>query len=136
MLLEAMYHVPRDKWAYAYNSSTIHLRVRTKRNDVHYVTALTGDKYDWNGTYKEIQLEKAASDNMFDYWEAAVKPQFKRLTYIFRITAGSEDVFLADNGIHYETPIQLEDIMSSRIYMKLMCLRCPSGPKKPSFIRS
>ncbi|MEK3920544.1 alpha-glycosidase [Paenibacillus sp. FSL K6-2393] len=104
MLLEAMYHVPRDKWAYAYNSSTIHLRVRTKRNDVQYVTALTGDKYDWNGTYKEIQLEKSASDNMFDYWEAAVKPQFKRLTYIFRITAGSEDVFLADNGIHYETP--------------------------------
>ena len=30
MLLEAMYHVPRDKWAYAYNSSTIHLAVHQR----------------------------------------------------------------------------------------------------------
>ena len=136
MLLEAMYHVPRDKWAYAYNTSTIHLRVRTKRDDVDYVTALTGDKYDWDGTYREIQLEKAASDSMFDYWEAAVKPKFKRLTYIFRVTAGHENVFLADNGIHRDPLTLLEDITNSRTFMKLMYLRFPNGPKKRCFTRS
>lgn len=51
MLLEAMYHVPRDKWAYAYDTKTIHLRVRTKRDDVDCVAALTGDKYDWKHTF-------------------------------------------------------------------------------------
>ncbi|WP_379126966.1 alpha-glycosidase [Paenibacillus sp. sgz500958] len=104
MLLEAMYHVPRDKWAYAYDAETIHLRVRTKRNDVDCVTALTGDKYDWEHTYYEIMMDKAASDDMFDYWEASVRPKYKRLCYTFRISAGPEDVFLLDNGIRYECP--------------------------------
>ena len=68
-------------------------RCTNETNDVQYVTALTGDKYDWNGTYKEIQLEKVAHDIMFDYWEAAVKPKLNGLSYIFRISAGSETLF-------------------------------------------
>ncbi len=87
MLLEALYHVPRNKWAYAYDPRTIHLRFRTKKNDVTSVVAMTGDKYDWKATYFEITMDKAASDEMFDYWEAAVKPKYKRLSYGFRISA-------------------------------------------------
>ena len=104
MLLEALYHVARDKWAYAYDPSTIHLRVRTKRNDVDTVVALTGDKYDWDRTYFEITMEKAASDDMFDYWEAAVRPKYKRLCYIFRVTDGIDTVYMLDNGITTECP--------------------------------
>lgn len=74
MLLEALYHVPRDKWAYAYDSQTIHLRIRTKRDDVERVFAMTGDKYDWKGTYQELPMERTAHDTMFDYWEVAVQP--------------------------------------------------------------
>ncbi|QSF42590.1 alpha-glycosidase [Paenibacillus tianjinensis] len=104
MLLEAMYHVPRDKWAYAYDTKTIHLRVRTKRDDVDCVTALTGDKYDWEHTFYEIMMEKAASDDKFDYWECAVRPKYKRLSYTFRVSKGPEDVYLLDNGIRSECP--------------------------------
>lgn len=102
MLLEAMYHVPRDKWAYAYDTETIHLRVRTKRDDVDYVVALTGDKYDWQHTSYDIIMEKAASDDKFDYWEAAVRPKYKRLSYTFRVSKGMETVYLLDNGIRSE----------------------------------
>ncbi|AIQ18724.1 cyclomaltodextrinase [Paenibacillus sp. FSL H7-0357] len=104
MLLEAMYHVPRDKWAYAYDTKTIHLRVRTKRDDVDCVAALTGDKYDWDHTFYEIMMEKAASDDRFDYWEAAVRPKYKRLSYTFRVSKGQENVYLLDNGIRSECP--------------------------------
>lgn len=102
MLLEAIYHVPRDKWAYAYDSQTIHLRVRTKRDDVEHVYAMTGDKYDWDGTYQEIPMEKVANDRMFDYWEARVKPKYKRLSYAFKLTAGTETVYVLDTGIQHE----------------------------------
>ncbi|WP_410511049.1 alpha-glycosidase [Paenibacillus sp. BR2-3] len=105
MLLEALYHVPRDKWAYAYDTETIHLRVRTKRDDVDCVVALTGDKYDWEHTYYEIMMEKAASDDMFDYWEGAVRPKYKRLCYTFRISTGPENIYLLDNGTRYECPL-------------------------------
>lgn len=105
MLLEALYHVPRDKWAYAYDSETIHLRVRTKRDDVDCVVALTGDKYDWEHTYFEVMMEKAASDDCFDYWEGAVRPKYKRLCYTFRISTGPEDIYLLDNGTRYDCPL-------------------------------
>ncbi|WP_151736328.1 alpha-glycosidase ['Paenibacillus yunnanensis' Narsing Rao et al. 2020] len=104
MLLEAMYHVPRDKWAYAYDNKTIHLRVRTKKDDVDSVVALTGDKYDWKNTSCEIRMDKAASDDMFDYWEAAVRPQYKRLSYTFRVSREQESVYLLDNGIRSDCP--------------------------------
>lgn len=104
MLLEAMYHVPRDKWAYAYDTKTIHLRVRTKRDDVDCVTALTGDKYNWEHTFYEIKLDKAASDDKFDYWECAVRPKYKRLSYTFRVSKGPDHVYLLDNSIRTECP--------------------------------
>lgn len=104
MLLEALYHVPRDKWAYAYDTKTIHLRIRTKKNDIDSVVAMTGDKYDWDRTYFEITMEKAASDDMFDYWECGVRPKYKRLSYGFRIHAGDETVYMVDNGIGWDYP--------------------------------
>lgn len=104
MLLEALYHVPRDKWAYAYDPHSIHLRVRTKRDDVDTVFAMTGDKYDWDTTYFEITMDKAASDEMFDYWECSVQPKYKRLSYGFRIHSGDETVYLIDSGLHFDYP--------------------------------
>ncbi|NMO95921.1 alpha-glycosidase [Paenibacillus lemnae] len=104
MLLEAIYHVPRDKWAYAYDTSTIHLRVRTQKNNVECVVAMTGDKYDWERTYYEITMEKAASDGMFDYWECAVSPQYKRLSYGFRFHNDNETIYLTDTGLSHDYP--------------------------------
>ncbi|GJM80555.1 hypothetical protein HMSSN139_30510 [Paenibacillus sp. HMSSN-139] len=136
MLLEALYHVPRDKWAYAYDPSTIHLRIRTKRDDVEQVYAMTGDKYDWAGTYQELPMEKAAHDRMFDYWEVAVRPKFKRLSYAFKLTAGTESVYLLDAGIQSEAPHRPANALSFRTSTKSKWSGCRNGPNKPCFIRS
>lgn len=50
MLLEAVYHRPRLNWSYAYNESTIHLRLRAKKGDLTEVFAFAGDKYAWDTT--------------------------------------------------------------------------------------
>ena len=65
---------------------------------------MTGDKYDWDRTYFEITMEKAASDDMFDYWECGVRPKYKRLSYGFRIHAGDETVYMVDSGIGWDYP--------------------------------
>lgn len=31
MLLEAIYHRPKQNWAYAYDGKTLHIRLRTKK---------------------------------------------------------------------------------------------------------
>lgn len=104
MLRECFYHVSQSNWAYAYDKHTIHLRVRTKRDDVTDILAVTGDKYDWDRTYAEYPMKKTASDAYFDYWEASVKPKYGRLSYGFRMSAGSDSVWMTESGIHDEQP--------------------------------
>ncbi|MFP4976217.1 alpha-glycosidase [Paenibacillus sp. CN-4] len=104
MLLEALYHVPRDRWAYAYDKETVHLRFRTAKNDVRTVYALTGDKYDWEATLAELPMEKASSDDLFDYWETEVRPQYKRLSYLFKVESEDQTVYMYDKGITENEP--------------------------------
>ena len=133
MFREAMYHVPRDKWAYAYDLHTIHLRFRTKKNDVDRVTALTGDKYDWNRTYFEVELEKAATDEYFDYWEGPVRPNFKRVAYIFRLIAGSEILYKADNELHNGMPMPTGGYYEFPYIHKVDLFAAPDWAKKAIF---
>ncbi|WP_055108021.1 alpha-glycosidase [Paenibacillus ihumii] len=133
MLLEALYHVPRDKWAYAYNPTTIHLRVRTKRDDVEKVFAMTGDKYDWQTTYQELAMEKAAHDSMFDYWEVAVKPKFKRLSYAFKLVAGSETVYMQDSGIGHQPPTPPGELYEFPYIHEIDVFKVPEWAKEAVF---
>ena len=96
---------------------------------------MTGDKYDWDRTYFEITMEKAASDDMFDYWECGVRPKYKRLSYGFRIHAGDETVYMVDSGIDGTILIRLQVTLNFRTYMKSMYSKYRNGPKKPCFIK-
>ncbi|MCM3702702.1 alpha-glycosidase [Paenibacillus macerans] len=133
MLLEALYHVPRDKWAYAYDPATIHLRFRTKRDDVERVFALTGDKYDWKGTYQELAMEKAAHDRMFDYWEVSVRPKFKRLSYAFKLVSGAETVFVQDSGIQTEEPTPPGELFEFPYIHEIEVFKVPEWAKQAVF---
>lgn len=104
MQLESFYHEPRSNWAYAYSKDTFHLRVRTKRDDVEKVIAVTGDKYDWEHHNSETEMLKTATDRFFDYWETEVKPERKRFSYGFRLHAGNEAVWMVESGIYSEQP--------------------------------
>ncbi|WP_079909670.1 alpha-glycosidase [Paenibacillus sp. 32352] len=109
MLLECLYHAAQSNWAYAYDNETLHLRLRTKRDDVEEVVAETGDKYDWERTYAEYSLVKMAADGMFDYWEVSVVPPYRRVSYCFRLRAGSETVWMTENGIQHDRPAPTGD---------------------------
>ncbi|QHW31375.1 alpha-glycosidase [Paenibacillus rhizovicinus] len=99
MFQECFQHAARSIWAYAYDMETIHLRVRTKRDDVEEVTVIAGDKYDWDRFNEERPLVKIAADRFYDYWEAAVKPKFSRFAYLFRLRQGDETVYLTEDGV-------------------------------------
>ncbi|MFF2885675.1 glycoside hydrolase family 13 protein [Paenibacillus sp. NPDC057967] len=104
MLLEAMYHRPKQNWAYAYDGQTIHLRVRSKRNDVTRVEAIVGDKYAWNQTIISVDMRLLSSDERFDYWETSVKPPFRRLRYAFRFHSGEETIIMTEKEFTRELP--------------------------------
>ncbi|MFC3797698.1 alpha-glycosidase [Cohnella sp. GCM10012308] len=104
MQLECFYHSPRSNWAYSYDKDTFHLRLRTKRDDVDGVVAVTGDKYDWAHHHHDCRMEKIASDSLFDYWECEVKPERKRFSYGFKLMSGDDRVWMIESGIFGEEP--------------------------------
>ncbi|KPV59974.1 cyclomaltodextrinase [Paenibacillus sp. A3] len=104
MLLEAVYHRPKSNWAYAYDERTIHLRLRTKRDDVERVTLIVGDKYAWDRTVEELPMTKWVSDALFDYWHVAVQPLMRRMKYAFRLESEEETVWFVETGMVSDAP--------------------------------
>lgn len=43
----AIYHRPKSEDAYAYDKDTIHIRLRTRKDNAHEVILIYGDPYDW-----------------------------------------------------------------------------------------
>jgi glycosidase len=105
MLLEAVYHRPKLNWAYAYDEQTIQLRLRTKRDDVKKVFALVGDKYAWDRTADTVSMVKWMSDTMFDYWQIAVVPPFRRLRYGFMLQSGKDIIWMTEKGFQPDKPV-------------------------------
>ncbi|MBW5447764.1 alpha-glycosidase [Cohnella sp. CFH 77786] len=105
MLREAIYHRPKNNWCYAYDRQTVHVRIRTKRGDAERVTLLHGDKYNWHEIgHETTEMRVFAQDALFDYWQAEVRPAFRRLKYGFRLQAGRETLWLNEQGFHEQEP--------------------------------
>lgn len=104
MIKEAIFHRPKQNWAYAYDGKTVHIRVRTKKNDVERVEAIVGDKYAWDQTKTTVSMHRFSSDELFDYWETAVIPPFRRLRYAFIFHAGEASLVLTEQGFVAKTP--------------------------------
>ncbi|MGF2615319.1 alpha-glycosidase [Rossellomorea vietnamensis] len=101
MELEAVYHRPKDNYAYACTDREIHIRIRTKKQDLKSVSLLHGDPYEWKDgkwIYSSMPMIHTGSDQLFDYWFASVEPPFKRLRYGFLLEDGQESNFFGDRG--------------------------------------
>jgi cyclomaltodextrinase / maltogenic alpha-amylase / neopullulanase len=101
LLKEAIYHRPQDNFAYAYDNETLHIRLRAKKGDLTKAFLIYGDPYQWteNGwtnASKPMALE--GSDELFDYWFAEVKPEFRRLRYGFKIYSNTESAVYGERG--------------------------------------
>ena len=114
MNLHAIYHRPNQNYAYSYDAKTIHLRLRTAKNDVKQVTVKFGDPYHWirgggGGNLNaegaqgwishEIKMKKEASTDLFDFWFVSVNPEFRRMRYAFIVEDESEQVLFGEKKI-------------------------------------
>ncbi len=108
MLKEAVHHRAKNNYAYAYDNETIHLRLRTKKEDIPKVTLIHGDPYVWeNGEwkYEEKEMEKSGSDDLFDYWFASLNPPYRRLRYSFLLQDGEEVANYTEKGFFDHVPV-------------------------------
>lgn len=104
MNLLAIYHEPKSKYAYAYDKETLHIRIRTQKDDIDYIKLIAVDPFNWIRTkedpsryifdYEKIQkldMKKEYSNGRYDFWFIEVK-NFKwlRVKYAFIIEKGEE----------------------------------------------
>ncbi len=115
MLKEAIFHRPKNNFAYAYDHQTVHLRLRTKRNDVEKVNVIAGDPYSWEKTKEGIscwkpwekkEMTKKGSTDLFDYWETEIRTTFRRLKYGFELWSGEEKLIYTEKGFFEEAPLE------------------------------
>ncbi|MCU9612466.1 alpha-glycosidase [Caldibacillus lycopersici] len=108
MLKEAIYHRPKNEFAYAYNENTLHITIRTKKNDIDSINLIFGDPYNWkDGSWqvRKKSMAKKGSDSLFDYWFTEVSPEFRRMRYGFELSDSKETVYYTEKGYYEELPL-------------------------------
>lgn len=106
---DSILHMPKSSYAYGYDEETLHIRIRTKINDVDKVTLRIGDPYIWHkggadgGNLEakdgsgwsgvNVTMTKEVTTEYHDYWFATFKPSHKRSRYAF-VLEGQEEKLL------------------------------------------
>lgn len=110
MLKEAIYHRPKNNFAYAYDQDTLHITLKTKKDDVDSVVLIFGDPYDWKNEEWQVKtsdMVKSGSTCLHDYWFIAVEPDFNRMRYAFRCSDFRETLFYTEGGVFSSPPREI-----------------------------
>lgn len=111
MELTAIYHRPESEYAYLYKEGQLHIRIRTKKNDVQQVILHYGDPFIFIGDKYEAKKEmtKVTSDALFDYWQVTVSVDFARIQYLFELLdEEGQGVLYGDKGCVEHTQENLD----------------------------
>ncbi|MCM3165310.1 glycoside hydrolase family 13 protein [Peribacillus frigoritolerans] len=107
MEFSSIHHRPNDNYGYPINTETLHIRLRTKKQDISSVGLIFGDPYisdngQWQ--YEELPMSSSGSDTRYDYWHIYVKPPYRRIRYGFKVTSEEESAFYTEKGFFKEAP--------------------------------
>lgn len=101
MFKEAVYHRPKNNFAYAYDLETLHIRIQTKKNDIKKITLHYKDPFAWDGVGLEHTtkpMKKVGAGDLLDYWQVEIKPPHRRIEYSFELFDGKETAFFSERG--------------------------------------
>ena len=110
MELTAIYHRPESEYAYLYKEGQVHIRIRTKKEDIEKILLHYGDPFIFlEDSYEDVkEMVKVTSDALFDYWQVAVSVHFARLQYIFELKdKKGQSVLYGDKGFTDNSPENL-----------------------------
>ena len=101
MELTAIYHRPESEYAYLYKDKIMHIRIRTKKDDIESINLHYGDPFIFLEDHYEASeaMHKVTSDALFDYWQAEVSVGYARLQYLFELkNKQCQSILYGDKG--------------------------------------
>ncbi len=89
----ALWHNAKSEYSYAYDSKTLHIVLRTARNDIKSVKIIYGDPFSWDGDkdgkpywkHETLAMTKRYQTEDFDFYFIAIKPPYLRTKYAFSL---------------------------------------------------
>lgn len=103
MKVEAIYHRPRNEFAYYDADGTVTILLRAGGGDLRSAVLCWFDKYCIEESMAETQLEPILSDSLFSYFRVRVTPKYRRLQYYFKLTDTTGAVWYWDELGPHET---------------------------------
>ena len=110
MELTAIYHRQESEYAYLYKEGQVHIRIRTKKEDIEKILLHYGDPFIFlEDSYEDAkEMVKVTSGALFDYWQVAVSVDFGRLQYLFELKdKEGQSVLYGDKGFTDNSPENL-----------------------------
>jgi cyclomaltodextrinase / maltogenic alpha-amylase / neopullulanase len=94
----ALWHNAKSEYSYAYDSKTLHLVLRSAKNDIDVVKIIFGDPFSWGGDqtgkplwkHKIANMEKRYQSDDFDYYFIEIQPTYLRTKYAFLLESNNE----------------------------------------------
>jgi cyclomaltodextrinase len=99
LLQAAVLHLPYGAFAYAVSDHHARIMLRAKRGDLRACYVIHEDRYRAPGTYQTLQLSHSGSDEMFDYFQATVESETKRIRYRFLLDDGIKRLWYGETGM-------------------------------------
>lgn len=139
MIIEiaSIYHRPESEYAYLYEKDVMHVRLRTKKDDVQAVYFISGDPYSYvqeKWYLQETPMRKLLSTVHHDYWMIEATAPFNRLAYGFHIIGNDgTEVFYGDRGFfHYDKELLGRN---SNLYFRMPYFQEIDRFKAPDWVR-
>ncbi len=106
MNTSAIYHHCGDHWCYAFDDTTLHIRIRTAASDIDRVEIVCGDPYEWQPGKEGYEwasdlypMRKVGTNGVHDFWEFLFEPPYRRLKYWFILHKGRASVEYGEKGV-------------------------------------
>ena len=134
MELTAIYHRPESEYAYLYKEGQVHIRIRTKKEDIEKILLHYGDPFVFlEDAYEDTkEMVKVTSDDLFDYWQVAVSVDFARLQYLFELRdKEGQSILYGDKGFVDNSP---ENLASEGNRFKLPYIHEIDGCQVPDWV--
>jgi len=109
----AVHHQPSSGYAFPVGPDRLKVRLRAARGDLQRVTAVHGPRYAGRAAVRDlagndvpleqhVPLRRAASDELFDYFEGVLHEPTRRLQYAFLLDDGPRKRWYGGNGLAQE----------------------------------
>lgn len=95
----ALLHIPGSQYSFAYGEHELRIRLRAARGDLDSVTLIYAVKYDWLTHRKSCPMQKSYSDDLYDYYTAALSVPDPRIGYVFYLKRGEEAYYYSEEGL-------------------------------------